>query len=131
MSEQETPESVQVQTTDQEQPVQQSITFDQFVEISSKLQVRLGTIVAADRVPKSKLLKLDVSFGEGERRIVLTNIGPMVDDTMGLVGRQFPFVTNLAPVMMKGIESQAMILLPTNESGPDLSERPANGTKLL
>lgn len=94
------------------------ITFEEFLEIESKLQVRVGEIDSAERVPKSKkLLKLTVNFGD-ETRIVVTNIGDRFQPE-DLIAELYAFVTNLVPTTIMGIESQAMIILPVDKEGKE------------
>jgi methionine--tRNA ligase beta chain len=86
------------------------IEFAEFLEIEKKLEIKVGTILTVEDVPKSnKLLKLKVKFGTEERTVV-TNIKPHLTDPKGLENREFLFITNLKPVTMMGIESTAMIL---------------------
>lgn len=80
-----------------------------------KVEMRVGEIMSAERIEGSdKLLKLKVNFGDvstggaGERQ-VLSGIAAYVEPA-ALVGKRYPFVTNLAPRMMMGLESQAMIV---------------------
>lgn len=85
--------------------IKPTIQYDDF----SKIDVRMGTIVNAERVEGSeKLLKLDVDFGDFGRRQILTGMAKWYspDD---LVGLQTTFVVNLAPRKMMGLESQGMI----------------------
>ncbi|MBX4191964.1 methionine--tRNA ligase subunit beta [Candidatus Parcubacteria bacterium] len=82
------------------------ISIDDF----KKVEIRVGEIMIAERIEGSdKLLKLKVNFGDEERQ-VLSGIAPFFSDPQELVGKKCPFVTNLAPRMMMGLESQAMIL---------------------
>lgn len=75
-----------------------------------KVEIRVGEIVSAEKIEGSeKLLKLRVNFGTEERQ-VLSGIAAYFPDPSVLVGKKSPFVTNLAPRMMMGLESQAMIL---------------------
>ena len=84
----------------------QTISIDDF----AKVEIRVGEIRLAERVEGSeKLLRLEVNFGE-ETRQVVSGIAPYFPDPAALVGRRCPFVTNLAPRTMMGLESQAMIL---------------------
>jgi len=83
------------------------ISIDDF----KKVEITVGEIVSADNIEGSdKLLKLKVNFGELGERQVLSGIAKFFPDPMMLVGRRVPFVTNLAPRQMMGLESQAMIL---------------------
>ena len=83
------------------------ISLDEF----SKIEISIGTVQTAERVPETdKLLRLTVDFGEdaGPRQIV-SGIAAYVADPADLVGRQFAFVTNLAPRTIKGLESDGML----------------------
>jgi len=92
------------------------ITFDEFLEIEKKLEIKYGTIVVSERINK-KMLKLSVDFGEENFRTVVTNIGGKIEDESTLVGYQFPFITNLAPATISGFESQAMIMIVEDDDG--------------
>jgi methionine--tRNA ligase beta chain len=82
------------------------ITIDDF----HKVEIRIGEIKAVELIEGSdKLLKLTVNFGDHDRQ-VLSGIKAYFEDPQALVGKRCPFVTNLAPRMMMGLESQAMIL---------------------
>lgn len=83
------------------------ISIDDF----KKVEIRVGHIISAEPIEGSeKLLKLKVNFGEAGEKQVLSGIAPYFADPNVLVGKKVPFVTNLAPRMMMGLESQAMIL---------------------
>lgn len=80
-------------------------TFKDF----KKLQIRIGLIVEAEKVEGTdKLLKLKVDFGD-EKRQIISGIAEFYKPE-SLVGKQFPFVVNLEPRIIRGIESQGMIL---------------------
>ena len=82
------------------------ITIDDF----KKVEIKIGEILSVENIEGSdKLLKLKVNFGTEERQ-VLSAIKAYFPDPQALVGKRCPFVTNLAPRMMMGLESQAMIL---------------------
>lgn len=82
------------------------ITYDDF----KKVEIKVGEILSVEIIEGSdKLLKLKVVFGEEERQI-LSGIKNYYEDPQVLVGKKVPFVTNLAPRMMMGLESQGMIL---------------------
>jgi methionyl-tRNA synthetase len=90
------------------------ITIDDF----SKVEIRAGKILKAEPIPESsKLLKLEVDFGEEKPRQVLSGIAKYFPDAITLVGRTVGFVTNLEPRLMLGLESQAMILAVSTEDG--------------
>jgi len=91
----------------------EQISIDDF----GKVEMRVGEIKSAERIEgSSKLLKLKVNFGTEERQ-VLSGIGPYFEDITVLVGKRCLFVTNLAPRMMMGLESQAMIMATGGEEG--------------
>lgn len=82
------------------------ISIDDF----TKVEIRIGEIVSAEPIVGSdKLLKLRVNFGNEERQ-VLSGIAAYFPEPHVLVGKKCPFVTNLPPRVMMGLESQAMIL---------------------
>ena len=82
------------------------ITIDDF----TKVEIKIGEILSVENIEGSdKLLKLKVNFGAEERQ-VLSGIKAYFPDPHALVGKRCPFVTNLEPRMMMGLESQAMIL---------------------
>jgi methionine--tRNA ligase beta chain len=84
----------------------ETISIDEF----GKVEITIGEIVSAERIEGSdKLLKLKVNFGSEERQ-VLSGIAAYFSDPQELVGKRVAFATNLAPRMMMGLESQAMIL---------------------
>ncbi len=90
----------------------EAITYDDFV----KMDIRIGTILEAERVPKSdKLLKLKVDDGFGGRQI-LSGIAKHFTPEE-LIGRQVTFLANLAPRKMMGLESQGMILMAEDSDG--------------
>ncbi len=99
--------------------VKDKISFSEYIDIEKKLDIRIGQIVAAERIPKSsKLLKLTVIFGVEEEyeKTVVTNIGTTYapDDLIGLT---MPFIVNLEPVVMMGVTSEAMIVVGTGLEG--------------
>ena len=82
------------------------ISIDDF----AKVDVRVGTVCAAERVPDTdKLLKLRVDLGEAEPRQIVSGIAAYVEDPESLIGRQLCFVTNLQPRKIKGLESNGML----------------------
>ncbi len=77
----------------------------------AKLDIALGVILAVELIEGAdKLLKLSVDVGEEVPRQILSGIREFLEDPQSLVGRQFPFVVNLAPRTIRGLESQGMIL---------------------
>ena len=88
------------------------ITYDDF----AKMDLRVGTIIKAEKVEKAdKLLKLELDMGT-EKRIVVSGIA-MHFKPEDIVGKQVTVVANLAPRKMRGIESQGMILMAQNADG--------------
>ncbi len=83
------------------------ISIDEF----AKIEVKVGTVKAAERVPETdKLLKCLVDFGEPDGpRTIVSGIQAYVPEPESLVGRQLAYVTNLAPRTIKGIESNGML----------------------
>jgi methionyl-tRNA synthetase len=93
-------------------PVKPEIQFDDF----AKIDLRVGTIVAAEKVEKAdKLLKLQVDLGF-ETRTIVSGIA-MHFDAVDIIGKQVTVVTNLAPRKMRGIESNGMILMAEDAAG--------------
>jgi methionyl-tRNA synthetase len=89
-----------------------TIEFDDF----AKLDLRVGTILEAEKVAKAdKLLKLLVDIGT-EKRTVVSGIA-MHFAPEEVIGKQVTLVANLAPRKMRGIESQGMILMAENAAG--------------
>ncbi|MFZ1987885.1 MAG: hypothetical protein WAV21_02540 [Minisyncoccia bacterium] len=82
------------------------IGIDEF----SKIEVKVGTVRLAERVPETdKLIRLMIDFGEPELRQIVSGIAAYVSEPESLVGRQLAFVTNLEPRMLKGLESNGML----------------------
>jgi len=83
------------------------ITIDEFM----KIQFKTAKVLTAERVPKSeKLLKLQVSLGEGtEPRQIVAGIGKKYEPE-ALIGKTIIVVANLKPAKLMGIESQGMVL---------------------
>jgi len=83
------------------------ISFDQFMAV----EILVGTIVAVEIVESAdRLLKLTVDLGEDTPRQIVSGIRDFFPEEQSLVGRQCPFIANLAPRTIKGLVSQGMIL---------------------
>jgi methionyl-tRNA synthetase len=92
--------------------VKEQIQYDDF----AKLDLRVGTIVAAEKVPKAdKLLKLQVDLGF-ETRTIVSGIAEHFKPE-DIIGKQVVVVVNLAPRKMRGIESNGMILMADDKAG--------------
>lgn len=87
--------------------MKEEITYDDF----QRLDIRIGEVVSAERVPDTdKLLKCTVQFGEGlEERTIVSGIAEHISPE-DIVGRKFPYLINLTPRTIRGIESEGMIL---------------------
>jgi methionyl-tRNA synthetase len=93
-------------------PVKEEISFDEF----TKMDIRVATILEAEKVPKTKkLMKLLVDTGLDKRTIV-SGIAEFFEAEK-LVGQKVCVLLNLAPRNIKGIESKGMILLSENKDG--------------
>lgn len=108
------------------------IEFSEFLELEKKIEIKVGTVLLVEDVPKSnKLIKLTVKFGE-ENKTVVTNIKPHLTDPKSLENKSFLFITNLKPVTMMGIESTAMIMPGEIENGIGLvTVSGESGSKVL
>ena len=88
------------------------ITFDDF----SHNDMRVGTIIAAERVPKTKnLLKMTIDTGIDQRTVV-SGIAAFYEPE-NIIGQQVTILVNLAPRDIKGITSEGMILMAENADG--------------
>jgi methionyl-tRNA synthetase len=93
-------------------PLKDTIVFDDFM----KLDLRIGTIIEAEQVPKSnKLLKFLVDTGV-DKRTILSGIAKHYTPEE-MLGKQVTIVANLAPRKMMGTESQGMILMAEDAEG--------------
>ncbi len=82
-----------------------TISFDEFV----KIKLRVGRVIEASVHPNAdKLLVLRVDLGDEQRQICAGLKGYYEPEQ--LLGRNLVLVTNLAPRMMRGLESQGMLL---------------------
>jgi methionyl-tRNA synthetase len=88
------------------------ITIDDF----AKIELRVGLVKVAERVPKSdKLLRLEVDLGTEVRQVLAGIAEAYAPET--LVGRKVVIVANLAPRKMRGLESNGMIVAASLEGG--------------
>jgi methionyl-tRNA synthetase len=93
-------------------PQKEEISYDEF----SRMDIRIGTILEAERVPKTqKLLKLKIDTGIDQRTVV-SGIAEYFDPEK-IIGNQVCILLNLAPRIIKGIESKGMILMSEEENG--------------
>lgn len=111
------------------EPAKDNCTYDDFI----KMDIRVGTILEAERVPKTdKLLKLKIDTGIDQRTVVS---GIAVDHKPeDIIGKQVSVLVNLEPRKIRGIESQGMILMVQDASGklnfviPD--DKTTNGSEI-
>ncbi|MBR5963617.1 MAG: methionine--tRNA ligase [Bacteroidaceae bacterium] len=93
-------------------PVKNPVSIDDF----AKLDIRVGTVLACQKVPKAdKLLQFTIADGL-DNRTILSGIAEHYQPEQ-LVGKQVLFIANLAPRKIRGIESQGMILSALDASG--------------
>jgi len=93
-------------------PAKPDISFDDF----GQMDLRIGTITAAEKVAKTKkLLKLTIDLGLEERTIVSGIAEHFIPEA--LIGQQVQVLLNLAPREIKGIQSQGMLLMAENADG--------------
>ncbi|MEA5139138.1 methionine--tRNA ligase [Arcicella rigui] len=92
--------------------LKEEIQYDDF----AKMDIRIGTIIEAEKVAKSKkLLKLKIEDGI-KQRTILSGIGEHFQPE-NIIGQQVSFLANLAPRKMMGMESEGMILMAEDKDG--------------
>ena len=105
------------------------VTYEDF----AKLDIRIGTVQAAELVPETdKLIKCTIDFGDFGVRTIVSGIAQWKQPE-DIIGTQLPYIVNLAPRVIRGIESQGMLLAGSDDAGLVLvrPERAApSGTKL-
>lgn len=88
------------------------ISFEEF----QKLDIRIGKVLEAEKIPNSKnLIKLKVDFGS-EKRQAVAGIAQFYRPEE-LKNKKFVFVVNLKPIKLMGEESNCMILAAEDEKG--------------
>ncbi len=88
------------------------------LEDFKKVNIVVGKILSVEKVPDTdKLLKLSVDLGEEKLRQIVSGISLYFSDCSVLVGRKCMFVANLETRIIRGIESQGMILAVSTEDG--------------
>ncbi len=110
-------------------PQKEEITYEEF----SKMDIRTGTVLEAEVVPKTqKLLKLKIDTGVDQRTVVSGIAEYFKPDEV--VGRQVAILINLAPRKIRGIESHGMILMAEDADGKlrfvQPNESVANGSEI-
>ena len=105
-------------------PAKDNIEYEDF----AKMDIRIGTIIAAEKVAKTKkLLKLTIDTGI-DKRTVVSGIAEYFEPEK-IIGQQVSILVNLAPKILKGIESQGMILMAEHSDGSLVFVTPATKTK--
>lgn len=128
-------EEIQTQNNTEEKKVEEIIPEKVYATIDdfSKIEIKVGTVLSISVVEGAdKLYILSVDFNEEKPRQILSGIREYTQ-MEELLGKQFPFVTNLAPRMLRGHESQGMILAGSDENGLALfnpTKPLVNGTRL-
>ncbi len=88
------------------------------LEDFKKVDIVVGKILLAEKISDTdKLLKLSVDLGEQTLRQVVSGIAQYFPDCADLVGKKCMFVANLEARVIRGIESQGMILAVSTEDG--------------
>lgn len=90
--------------------MKKTIDFTAFLNVENELEIKMGKVISATPVKKSSGFELLVDF-KTEKRSVFTNLNGTIS-AEDLTGLTLPFITNLEPTTIKGILSEAMILLP-------------------
>ncbi|MDE6178017.1 MAG: methionine--tRNA ligase subunit beta, partial [Duncaniella sp.] len=95
------------------EPQAEDVDFDTFC----RSDLRVGTILECEKVPKAdKLLRFLLDDGM-EKRTIVSGIAKYYPDPSALVGKQICFIANLPPRKLKGIVSEGMILSAVNSDG--------------
>ncbi|MDN3491746.1 methionine--tRNA ligase [Winogradskyella bathintestinalis] len=112
------------------EPQKEEITFEDF----TKLDLRVGTILEAEKMPKTKkLLVLKVDTGIDTRTIVSGIAESFTPEDV--IGKRVTVLVNLAPRKLRGVESQGMILMTEDDAGnlvfvnPDIA-KVSNGLQI-
>ncbi len=80
------------------------------IEDFNKIEIKIGKVISAEKIPEGdKLLRLVFDFG-GETRQIMSGIAESFPDPFVLVGKEMPVITNLEPRMLRGYESQGMLM---------------------
>jgi len=107
--------------------IKEEITLEEF----SKIDLRVATVVNAERIPKAKkVLKLEVDLGR--KRTIVAGIAENYTPEE-LIGKQIIIVANLKPAKLMGVVSNGMLIAAVDDSGPTVAvlDRPVNpGTPL-
>lgn len=82
------------------------VTLDEF----KKLEIRIGKVVSAEKVPDAdKLIKIIFDLGD-EKRQIMAGIAEFFDDPSSLIGKEMPILANIESRKLRGYDSQGMII---------------------
>jgi methionyl-tRNA synthetase len=99
--------------TKKDTSISSEITYDDF----AKLDIRIGLIIATERVPETdKLIKCTIDFGVLGERTIVSGIAEY-RTAESLIGKKCVYLVNLAPRMIRGVESQGMLLAASTDDG--------------
>ena len=88
------------------------MTFDEF----KKAEIKIGTVLSVEKVPEAdRLLKFMIDIGEEAPRQIISGIAEYYPDMSILVGKQVPVLANLPTRIIRGLESQGMVLYAVGE----------------
>ncbi len=100
---------------DEKPVIKEEITIDEF----AKIDLRVATVVKAEKIPRAKkLLKLEVDVGQ--KRVIVAGIAEKYTPDE-LVGKQVIIVANLKPTKLMGIVSNGMLIAAVDDSGPTVA----------
>ena len=113
------------------EPLKPNVSFEDFL----KMDIRIGVVVAAEKIPKTKkLLVLKVKVGDEVRSIV--SAIAMDYDPDSIIGQKVTVLCNLKPRNLRGVQSQGMILMTKSKDGssvfvqPDATQNTVSGLKV-
>jgi methionyl-tRNA synthetase len=107
--------SGQQEKSDMDIDIKAEITLEEF----SRIDLRVATVVKAERIPRAKkVLKLEVDLGQ--KRTIVAGIAEKYTPEE-LVGKQVIIVANLKPAKLMGIVSNGMLIAAVDESGPTVA----------
>jgi methionyl-tRNA synthetase len=104
------------------------------IDLFKKVEISVGEILKVEKVEDAdKLLKLKVDFGNHQRQII-SGIAEYFPDFDSLIGLKCPFVTNLEPRTIRGLESNGMIMAAKDDDGNfsllKIDQNIKNGTRI-
>jgi methionyl-tRNA synthetase len=107
--------SVNQEKTAMQPAIKPEITLDEF----GKIDLRVATVIKAERIPKAKkILKLEVDLGQ--KRTIVAGIAQNYTPEE-LIGKQIIIVANLKPAKLMGVVSNGMLIAAVDDSGPTLA----------